>query len=302
MEEKQDIKAMFWNIGKDLNIGDDKTDNKLELLSEAIADISPDIFCIAEGTPSKLACQKIVDVFSTKGYTCFYSPLFSDRADLKPPKDYKYDRYGLKIFIKDATIVKTPFAFTEVREVGRIVALKVFFNYQEVPFIFLHNKSKEGETHETLDQTDNIKAIYEMISLGMSVEEKERIIIMGDFNLNPWDRLLEHKTHLNTSYIQNRNSILQRNEEKCFYNPIVELLSKSATANLGGTYYSNNSGWGLLDFVLYDTRDVQIQFDILTEFKGGSKLLNSATDIKKSFFNHGLDHLPILSTVTKLIS
>jgi exonuclease III len=302
MEEKQEIKVIFWNIGKDLNIGDDKTFKKLGLIAEAIDIVSPDIFCIAEGTPSKDACQKIVDVFLRKGYSCYYSPLFSDREDLKPPTNYNYDRYGLKIFIKDISTIKTPFAFTEVREVGRIVALKIFFNYQEIIFIFLHNKSKEGETHETLDQADNIKAIYEMISLGKQSEEKERIIIMGDFNLNPWDRLLEHKTHLNTSYLQNRNSILQRNSDLCFYNPIVELLSKSGTPNLGGTYYSNNSGWGLLDFVLYDTRDIQIQFDIITEFNGGSKLLNSATNINKSFFNHSLDHLPIISTVTKLIS
>lgn len=291
MEIAKDIKAIFWNIGNEL------TDKKLELLSEAISSSKPDIFCIAEGSRSKSNCQRIVDVFLKNEYQAFYTPLFSDQEDLKP--SYTYDGWGLKIFISKTTVIKSPFSFTEQRENGRIVVLKTFFNYQEIAFIFLHNKCKEGETHETLDQTDNIKAIYEMISVGKTVSENDRIVIMGDFNLYPWDRLLQHKTYLNTSYFQNRNFILQRNDEKCYYNPIVDYLSKSETINLGGTYHSNSSGWALFDFILYDTKDNgEINFDIIAKLET-TELLNQATDIKRSFFNHGIDHLPIIITITK---
>lgn len=295
MKKADEIKIVFWNIGKDLNIGEDKTDKKLELLSEAINTVNPDIFCIAEGSPSKVACQKIVDTFLNKGYYCYYSPLFSERQDLKP--SYGYDEYGLKIFIRDKIILKNQFAFTEQRENGRIVVLKVFFKYIEYVFIFLHNKSKQGETIDTLDQTNNIKAIYEMTRVGKALGEKERIIIMGDFNLDPWDRLLQHKTFLNTSYFNNRNLIMQRNSEKCFFNPIVDLISTSKTVNLAGTHYGTK-GWALFDYVLYDTKDGPIDFAIITKFKDGSELLNSDPNIKKSFFNHGLDHLPIVTTIT----
>lgn len=291
MEEAKEIKALFWNIGSDL------TDKKLELLSEAISFVKPNIFCIAEGSNSKADCKRIEDVFSANGYNTFYSPLFSDQTELKP--SYSYFGWGLKIFISKSTIVKTPFSFADQREKGRIVLVKAFFNYQEIAFIFLHNKSKEGETHETLDQTDNIRAIYEMVSVGKTIPKDDRIIIMGDFNLFPWDRLLEHKKYLNTSYFQNRSSILQRHEEKCYYNPIVDYLSKSTTPNLAGTFHSNSSGWALFDFILYDKKDKgEPLFDIVTKLKE-TELLNPATDIKRSFFNHGIDHLPIITTISK---
>lgn len=290
----KDIKAVFWNIGKKL------TDKKLDLLKEAITSYSPEIFCIAEGSNSKKDCQKLVDTFKNKNYKTFYSPLFPTPPNLK--LSYVSKRLGLKIFIKDSIVIKNPFAYEDQRRNGRIVMLRVFLNYKLITFIFLHNKSKKGETHETLAQTTNIKAIYEMINVGKAVKDKERIIILGDFNLNPWDRLLDDKEYLKTSYFQNRNLILKRGKEKYFYNPLVDLLSLSKTVNLGGTYYSNNSEWGLFDFVLYDTSDMEIQFDILTELKGGSKLLNPSNKLKKSFINYDLDHLPIAITINKLIS
>ena len=297
MAQEDQLKAMFWNIGKQL------TEKKLELLKEAMSSIKPDIFCIAEGSYSKNDCQLLVKTFSDNGYKTYYSPLFPEPKEMGESDDaelgYVDKRYRLKIFHKETITLETPFTFTALRENGRIIVLKIFYKYKPVTFIFVHNKSKEGETEDTLYQTDHIKGIYELIQVGKTVKEKERLIIMGDFNLNPWDRLLLHKTHLNTSFFQNRNSILQRHPEKCFYNPIVDSLSKSRTVNLGGTHLSQGKKWGVFDFVLYDTKDIELDFDIVTEFDGGSKLLNSSTKIKKDFFNHHLDHLPILATITK---
>ncbi len=289
----EDIKTIFWNIGKEL------TDVKVQLLNVAISTISPDIFCIAEGSYSRDDCQKLVDTFSAKGYETFYSPLFPKPEEIKT--SYVIRRYGLKIFVKDKAIIKNPFVYTDLREHGRIMLLRVFFKFRQITFIFLHNSSKQGETDDTLDQQDNIKAIYEMIKVGKTVEEKERIIIIGDFNLDPWARLLKHETHLNTSFFQNKNSILQRFDEKCFYNPIVDLLSKSTIVNLCGTHYGSK-GWGVFDFMLYDTRDFQLAFDILTKFQDGTELLNVDANLKSGFLNHGLDHLPIMTTITKITS
>jgi exonuclease III len=215
---------------------------------------------------------------------------------------YVNKRYRLKIFHKDSVTLESEFKFTALRENGRIIVLKVYHKFKLLTFIFLHNKSKEGETEDTLDQTDNIKGIYELLNIGRAVKEKERVIIMGDFNLNPWDRLLHHKTHLSTSFYKNKNSILQRFPEKCFYNPIIDLLTKSRTINLAGTHISTSNKWGVFDYVLYDTKDLELSFDIITEFKDGSKLLNTSEEIKKDFFNYDLDHLPIVTTITKLIS
>lgn len=286
------IKAFFWNIGSDL------TDKKIELLSEAITTVSPDIFCIAEGSISKKDCKRIVEGFESNDYSCYYSPLFSERQDLKP--SYNYKGFGLKIFVSKSTNVKTPFSFAEQREEGRIVILKVFFKYKLITYVFLHNKSKSGAVDETLDQIDFVSTLNEMITVGKIADDKERVIIMGDFNLEPWDRVLKHKKFLSTSFIQNRNLINQRDsDKKHFFNPLVELIANTNIVNLGGTYYSKNNGWALLDYVLYDTKDGQISYDIITKFKGGSELLKSDTTLKKAFLDHELDHLPIITTINQ---
>src|SRR5205814_647448 len=120
-------------------------------------------------------------------------------------------------------------------------------------------------------------------------DKEKRIILMGDFNLEPWERTLRHEKYLNTSYISNLNHILQRSSSavKCFYNPIVTFLANSTTSNLGGTFYSNSSGWALFDYVLYDTSEGKLHFDILTKFDGRGELLNPDTTLKTSFLNHG---------------
>lgn len=300
MTNSDDIKVIFWNVGKNL------TAKKIELLKEAISSINPDIFCIAEGSFSKDDCSLLVDTFTDNGYYTFYCPLFPEPKEIAEETDaelsYINKRYRLKIFYKNTVALESEFNFTVLRENGRIIVFKVYHKYKLLTFIFLHNKSKEGETEDTLDQTDTIKGIYELISVGKAVTDRERLIIIGDFNLNPWDRLLHHRTHLNTSFLKSKNSILQRFPMKCFYNPIIDLLTNSNTINLAGTHFSTNKKWGIFDFVLYDTKDLELTFEIITEFQDGSKLLNTSEEIQKDFFYHDLDHLPIATTITKLIS
>ena len=135
--------------------------------------------------------------------------------------------------------------------------------------------------------------------LDKKADDKERVIIMGDFNLEPWDRVLKHKKFLSTSFLENRNIINQRrNDEKHFFNPLVGLIANTKVINLGGTYYGESKGWALLDYVLYDTKDGHISYDIITTFNGGSEILKSDPTLKKAFIAHELDHLPIIATVS----
>ena len=109
----------------------------------------------------------------------------------------------------------------------------------------------------------------------------------------------KHKKYLRTSFFQNHNSIKQRytDDIKNYFNPIAGLIFETKINNLGGTYYSDSYGWALFDYVLFDTKDSDIFYDIITEFRGGSKLLNSDETIKKSFLNNKLDHLPIITKI-----
>lgn len=292
------MNALFWNIGDTL------TDRKLELVSEAIASQSPDIFCLAEGSRSREDCQKIVSVFEKHKYICYYSPLFVDRTELD--LQYDYNGYGLKVFVRNDTIPKVQFSFSQQRHEGRIIILKAYKEFRWATFIFIHNKSQVG--NPTLNPIPYIFTLKAMIELGKVADDKnpveisegkERIIIMGDFNLEPWDDVLKHKDFLNTSFFKNHNAIKKRstNADKYFFNPLAGLIFQSEIENLGGTFYKDNIGWALFDFILYDTASGNIFYDVITKFEKGSKLLNEDTSLKRAFLNDGLDHLPIISKI-----
>ena len=302
------MKIVFWNIGKDLS------DKKLNLISESIVAETPDIFCIAEGTWTKVNCQKIINIFNTHEYNCYYSPLSYEKEELK--LNYKFKRNGLKIFVRSGITLKEPFSFSQQRYDGRIVALKITIDFlKPTILIFIHNLAKAGNREVTDDQKCfimELKTFVELLQIAKKevnltdipqekeiLQEKERIIIIGDFNLEPWDSPLRQEIFLDTSFITNHNKIRQRRNSASisYFNPIVELVFQTKIENLGGTYYNKTHGWALLDFVLYETNRANISYDIMTEFKGGSKLLNSDTNIKDIFLNYDLDHLPIITKI-----
>lgn len=288
---KPKLNILFWNIGKTF------TQKKLDLISEAIKNEKPDVFCIAEGG-KKNDIIKIVDEFNNNNYHCYYSPLLS--TDKKLKLGYRFQQLGLKIFVRDKKIIKDDFLYEAQREKGRIVILKISYNYQSLNIIFLHNKSKSGSNSETLEQISFISNLKDMLDIGEIIKKDERVIIIGDFNLEPWDRVLKHKKFINTSFFSNNNSIKTRkNNSRHFYNPIVKYISNSSIINLGGSYYGSRYNWALFDYVLYETKDVDLEFSIKEKFKNGTSLLKKDDRIKSSFINHKLDHLPIFIKVIK---
>lgn len=292
------IQLLFWNLGDKL------TPEKETLIDEAITKIEPDIFCISEGTPSKINCQTIIDIFQKKGYHCYYSPLHYINNSLEKP--YDYNDLGLKIFVKNENILKGKFEFELQREEGRIVILKTFINFRPTTFILLHCKSLAGSDHSTKEQHVYYVRLKDMLDIGKVTKNKsnaeimgdsERLIIAGDFNIQPWESVLNSKSYLQSSFITKHNKIKIRKEDAdVFYNPSVEYIISDDNPNLGGTYYTQTHGWAILDYTLYKTEDGKTEYNVITEFKDGSKLLNEDISIKKDFLNFGIDHLPILVT------
>ncbi len=287
---QSDLNILFWNIGKTF------TTKKLNLISEAIKNEAPDIFCIAEGG-KKDDIKKIVNEFQKNNYYCYYSPLFS--TDKKLKLGYRFQQLGLKIFIRDKKILKYTFWYDAQREKGRIVLLKISYNFKSINVIFLHNKSKSGANSETLEQISFISNLPDMLKIGGVLKNNERVIIVGDFNLEPWDRVLKHKKFLNTSFFPTNNSIkIRKNNSRHFYNPIVKYISNSSTINLGGSYFGSRYNWALFDYVLYETKNVNLEFSIKSKFSNGRYLIKDDDKIKSSFIKYNLDHLPISIKVT----
>ncbi len=295
------MRTIFWNI-KNYN------DEKLKHLNEIIVSEKPDVFCIAEGiyhkekgTVYKDNCKNLDRVFKNNKYEIYYTPLFSD--DKKIDLNYGFNEYGLNIYYKKETVtLKDSFSFSLQRKNGRIIALKIFHNFQPITFIFVHSISKLDKKDQKYKYMDSLKEMIELGEIAKIDDEKEkeilgdkeRIIIIGDFNMDPWETILDNNEYITSSFIRNHNLIKQRtNKSYIFYNPIVEYISNTKTQNLGGTFYKKGYGWSLLDFVLYNTKEGEINFEIITELKSGKQLLNTSSDLKHSFLKYNFDHLPI---------
>jgi len=292
------IQLLFWNLGDKL------TTDKEKLIVEAIDKIAPDIFCISEGTPSIKNCETIISIFESKGYFSYYTPLYYVINGLEKP--YDYNDLGLKIFVKNEEILKAKFEFSLQREEGRIVILKTYINFRPTTYILLHSKSLGGSDHSTKEQHIYFVRLKDMLDLGKVTKNKsasdimgsdERLIIVGDFNIQPWESVLNSKSYLQTSFIKKHNEIKTRKKKAdVYFNPSVEYIISNEKPNLGGTFYSEAHGWAILDYPLYKTDDGKTEYEIVTNFKDGSILLNEELEKEKDFLNYEIDHLPILIT------
>jgi hypothetical protein len=275
------------------------------LLEKAITSLKPQIFTIAEGSHSIKNCEKVINVFNRLGYDAYYTPIFNKRTDLG--LGYGYKGNGLKVFAKrNAGFTFDTFGFEHQKEQGRIITMKVRWSYKVAVIIFIHNQSKKGGRIPTTDQILFINSLSDMIQYAIKpavkdsliATEKDRVFVVGDFNLEPWEEPLRNQKLLMTSYFKNRNLLDRRKDDYLyFFNPLVELMHTTANPNLLGTFFGSSSGWALFDYILYPTANATVKFDVITEFGPGHKLLDDKLDIVDNFLHYELDHLPIMAAI-----
>ena len=225
------------------------------------------------------------------GYEIYYSPLASAHMDI----NLKFNPYALKIFFKPNLDV-AEFEWTEQRENGRIIRVTIKEKDIDYSIIFLHNYSKNGNREVNIDQTNFIQVLYMLLKNGNHLSPSKKTLILGDFNLEPWDFVLRNKRSINAYFLSKHFNISKRNkhnDKNLFFNPITEKILNDTNPNLGGTYYSNNYGWALYDFPIYSKNNLNISFDILSEI-GTKELVRNDTSNHKDMMTEEFDHLPIL--------
>jgi exonuclease III len=286
------MKIVFWNIGPGFN------NKKKDMILQIINSYKPDVFCVAEGSISIKEAEEIEDTFTdTKVYKCYYSPLFYKNTAFN--LTYGWKKNGLKLFYRHNFVPRENFTSFHQRRDGRIVTLDSIINNKKTSLLFLHNFSKSGNREVTDKQKRFIGSLADMINLGKINQDSEQTLIIGDFNLEPWDNIMRDKEYLDTTFIEKQKNLNQRDTNyNTFHNPLLDYISYSNNTNLLGTYYSNTSGWALFDYVLFNTQSTYITQKIITSLKGTS-LLNNDQSLKKDFLKEEIDHLPILIQIRK---
>lgn len=285
------MNVLFWNVGKEALTADQEAHVKA-----VISEHGPAIICLAEGTRSIAACEKLEKLVTGLSYECYYSPRKSRDPSLN--LNYSFVSNGLKIFFNASCVLREKFSFAHQRVEGRAVLLKTSFNSQLLSFLFLHNYSKRGGRESSYAQSDFLSSIASMLKRSGIIASDEQPVLLGDFNLEPWDVLMRHESYLGTTFLSKHAAYESRKSSSgiSYYNPAIEAVIKSRIHNLGGTFYTKANGWALLDYVLYDKDKVDLRYRILTKTYQGN-LLDNSHRIYKAFIQDGFDHLPILVTI-----
>lgn len=277
------MNILFWNLGKE------QTKTKLDLLRNCITEHSPNIVCIAEFSYSIDDCKTLHKLFQGLGYECYYSPLFSITDTTLA---YPFKRNGLKVYFKPPMSLSDKFSDGHQRYEGRIIRMPVKLGTKSYILYFIHNESKSGTKVPTIAQTIFISKLSDIVLTSPDLNITGEVIILGDFNLEPWDHIMREQKILDTYFVTkyyHQNKRLHKNRTS-YYTPITEYIIATTNQNLCGTYFSKKSGWALFDYVLSDNDN--INFDIITNI-GDTHLLDSNTNLK-NFMHEELDHLPII--------
>jgi hypothetical protein len=281
------MKILFWNVADPL------TEKKERLLQAVAQDHQPAVFCVAEGSHSGPQCQKLIDLFTQLSYRCYYSPLSYRNSKLGFP--YKWLATGLKVFVRNDVQVED-LTLGHTRERGRIVVLQTQVHNRKTAVVFLHNMAKSGNRAATDEQVLFLSGLPVLLYGSKLIDQDERVLLIGDFNLEPWDAPMRNEKLLNATFLTKHLQFAQRGSAKGsnYHSPLLEHVIHSKLSNLGGTYYSDTSGWALFDYVLHAGGEQHITYEIITALSSGEELLRTDETLHKSFMTAEIDHLPIL--------
>jgi exonuclease III len=291
------MNVVFWNIDK-------LTAQALATYAQLLVDEhAPAIICLAEGYPSHDNLHDLIACFAGLGYSCYYSPVaYLSDASLPP----SWHPSGLKVFVRHNQSLAAAFDFTRIRRKGRLVVVKPQLPAPASPtaIVFVHGKAKSGGKAWTAAQANFLKDLKILLEESGQIKPGERVVLIGDFNLEPWDELMRHEEYFLTCFTPKQRQVAQQHPKALpvLYNPVLEAIWNSSEPNLVGTYYSNKAGWALFDYVLYDVKETGINYEIVTSLHDDPdpvKLLETATlGVYRNFFAAGIDHLPILVQLT----
>lgn len=271
------MKLSFWNIGRG------QTSEKSTWAIELLTATTPDIIAFAEGPESIRDSHVFEQLITSLNYQCYYAPHYYDGPKIN--KQYDWNRCGLKVFYKNGFKLKSSFVLSNQKLEGRIIYIRCD-NYS---IFIVHGPSMAGDE---LTQASFVAELSRFISIKTMRNDKENIVVVGDFNLEPWDRLLRGRKHIESHFYSKSFKFHANytNDKKIYWNPIFEYLQQEKNAELIGSFFKDK--WiGLLDFALLSKNDFLQKIELPTSLN--SKLLLTAKNGSCKLPNH-LDHLPLI--------
>lgn len=286
----QSYNFLFWNINM-TNRG-----NEPKNLSEKKANIEK-------------AIKKIVDDYSINFVLLAETQRFDNNQLLKTLNSNNTFRdrniEGVKRFIAFDNLPNVD-VDQKTDKGGRITSLKYEMKDQKILLNLVHLRDKFFNDDSTL--SGHARQHADRIRLVEGLCKTENTIVVGDFNLNPYDAgMLEadaFNATMSKTVIKNLNPrVFGEREYKYFFNPSWNLLGKENNQDILGTYYFSNlsqnklSYWHVLDQLLL-RGDIlhnleEETFKIIFNLPGYDIIKDGVPNDKEYS-----DHLPIIFTLT----
>ncbi len=200
-----------------------------------------------------------------------------------------------KVFSKrNADIIKTSKEEKRVRALSIIDPISydinlILIHYQSK--IFWDDSNQDAHSCEIKNFIDDVEKI----------NNHDRTIVMGDFNMNPFQYGMTQSTGLHAimdkHLARNSSRIIDGKQYKFFYNPMWSFFGEEGKGDVNGTFYYSSAKpicyfWNILDQVIirpslldtFDDKKLKIHSSI-----NGIDLINENNKINTEIS----DHLPI---------
>jgi exonuclease III len=185
---------------------------------------------------------------------------------------------------------------SEIHAGSRTSVRRINIGQHRVLLALVHGvdiRNYDAETRQSFAQSlaDEIKFVKEQ-------QETNKLILLGDFNMNPYDRGMNLAAALNAmmtkSCIEGGSRKHIGQDYDFYYNPMWSLFGDNTDGPAGTVYDTSNQepyGWSMLDQVLISHSIVNLFQDVKILTEAGPQ---SLMDGKGRPSNAASDHFPIL--------
>lgn len=158
-------------------------------------------------------------------------------------------------------------------------------------------RNHDAETRQSFGQS-----LADEMRFVKSEHENNRLILLGDFNMNPFDRGMNLAMGLNAMMTKNCVTAGQRTflgkQYDFYYNPMWSLFGDGTDGPAGTIYDTSNQGpygWSMLDQVLFNHSVVDAFESVSIATHAGDTRLTDARGRPDAA--GASDHLPIVVTL-----
>lgn len=285
------MNIFYWNITSNLS------PEKINWIENTLKHLSPDLLCIAEGSKSEDDCKKIDSICLKENYVCYCNPIINRKY-----LDGGYKGMGLKIYYKSTVrnSIKTKITLQNLKRQGRIVYMRIRHVGKYYSIFFIHGISKVATDREkqTKKRGEFMTDLHKLLQVKTSNKDNEKIIILGDFNAEPWERFLLCDDDAILSFFTKKSfefhkKIRKPNLNGIYWNPIMNCIEADPNNMLIATYYNKPSNlYSILDLALFSKQIRQSEYNLTIVSS-----INKTSLIKRSnsFYEleDGFDHLPL---------